>query len=59
MSIPGNRTAMQANEYQWGYGLHGDLDLVLRGGTAISDDGTFNQSLVGATPDQLAAWGYR
>jgi ABC-type transport system substrate-binding protein len=59
MSIPGNRIAMQANEYQVGYGLRGDLDPALRGGSAISDEWTFNQSLVGATPDQLAAWGYQ
>jgi ABC-type transport system substrate-binding protein len=59
MSFPGNRTAMQVNWYQWDYGLQGDLELLLRGGARLEGpDGTQNQSLVGATPEQLNAWGF-
>jgi peptide/nickel transport system substrate-binding protein len=56
MSVPTNRTAMQSNWYNWVYGLHGDLDDLLRGGPAI--EGGLNHSLVGATPQQLESWGY-
>jgi hypothetical protein len=59
MSFPANRTAMQANWYLWAYGLHGDLDDLLRGGPALDNPlGVLNHSLVGATPEQLASWGY-
>ena len=59
MSLPSNRTPIQVNWYQWGYSLNGDLGELLRGGPILDVEvGTFNQSLVGASPEQLAAWGY-
>jgi hypothetical protein len=59
ISLPQTHTAMQVNWWQWGYSLHGDLDDLLRGGQALATEGpVVNQSLVGATPEQLAGWGY-
>ena len=63
MANPHNRTAIQANTFGWGYSLTGsDLALLLRGGDTLSraaqDSFTINASLVGAQPEDLAAWGY-
>jgi ABC-type transport system substrate-binding protein len=60
MAIVTNRVPLQANVFLWGFSLSGD-DLIelLRGGPGMtSDGGTLNSSLVGATPEDLAAWGY-
>ena len=61
MSLPENRTAIQVNLFGWGYSLTGtDLAHLLHGSPQFVDaDGfTFNMSLVGASAEQLAAWGY-
>jgi hypothetical protein len=61
IAMPKNRAAIQLNVFGWGYNLTGsDLAALLRGGPQIVDgDGnTINQSLVGASGEQLAGWGY-
>lgn len=63
MANPRNRTALEAETFLWGYNLTGsDLAALLRGGDALSQAGadgfTINRSLVGARPEDLAAWGY-
>jgi hypothetical protein len=56
MAVPANRTAMQASWYVWGLPLSGAIGDILRGGETIERG--FNHSLVGASPEQLASWGY-
>ncbi len=55
MSDPANHTAMQSNWYNWSYPLDGDLNDLVSG--PHIEHGV-NHSLVGATPEQLEAWGY-
>jgi ABC-type transport system substrate-binding protein len=61
MGRPENHTALQANPFGWGYGLTGtELAFLVHGGPGLADPqgGTFNFSLVGASPEQLRGWGY-
>lgn len=60
-----NHTAIEARSFAWGYSLVGtDLAALLQGGDVLTRAGqgnepfTINASLVGAKPDDLAAWGY-
>lgn len=61
MLFPAHRTAIQANPFGWGYALSGsEMGAILHGGSAAlgPDGASFNFSLVGASPEQLAGWGY-
>jgi ABC-type transport system substrate-binding protein len=62
IGFPEDHVPIQASDFFWRYQLTGsDLAGLLQGGAGMVDDegSTFNVSLVGATPDDLASWGYQ
>jgi ABC-type transport system substrate-binding protein len=61
MNFPDDRVPIEAADFFWGYQLTGsDLAALLHGGPGmVSEEGrTENRSLVGATREDLASWGY-
>ena len=61
IGVARTRTAIDAISYGWFFELTGsELALLVRGGPRMADEGgtVANTSLVGASPEQLAGWGY-
>jgi hypothetical protein len=60
ISFPRNHAALSVLPFGWGFELSGsEMAILVAGGEAVPiDDFVINASLVGATPDQLAALGY-
>ena len=58
IALPRTRVPIQVNPYRWFALSDTEMAVLLQGKDLVADDFTVNESLVGAAPELLRAWGY-
>jgi peptide/nickel transport system substrate-binding protein len=58
IALPPTQAPIQVNPYRWFAPNDTEMAVLLQGKNLVADEFTVNQSLVGAAPELLSAWGY-